>query len=584
MANQANFPDIYIDGTTGGDGSLASPYASFSEINWTTGGDNSVTDYYAGDPAASVKIHFKRGETWREFCNIGASGTATYPIYLTDYDSGALPLFLGSILISDGAVYKWTATANWTSSYKEYGLEALAGGAPGISEPNQVHIDDVRCSTYNVILEAAESIGSLSDHAFAWADPGFGFPTVVIRDESGDPDVTGAVIEASNAANNWVFYLDEDNIICENLDVRHSNGHAFRMVGGVDNVRVQDCTTKYNFSAGVQVYSSTNCVISGNDLSHSTGANINVNGSTGNKVLGLLIENNDVHDADVNYGAFNEASGFKGFCMDSSIVRRNSWYNNLSGGLRLDGLAGVDGCDSNEIYENEFYNNGGINGAIYAQMELEYSSDNLIYLNYFHDPWEGGCNLSLSHSYSDRNHVFSNIFVGAYANHWKGNIINHNNAGDTEGDQNLYYNNLIVGAYMGFNISSGPWTVLRNNIVVDSLGRDLRFSDDTFLTTFDSDYNCFTGDGVNGVVRIEYDSYTLSEWVALTTTAGNTCDANSIEDDPLLTDPDGEDFSLQVGSPCIGVAEVLNAEYGIGFLPGSLLPPDVATTGERDSY
>jgi len=88
MANQVDFPDIYIDGSTGGVGSEVDPYSDISEINWTTGGDNSVFDYYDGSPAASVTINLKAGETWREKIASPTSGTATYPIIVQSYDVG----------------------------------------------------------------------------------------------------------------------------------------------------------------------------------------------------------------------------------------------------------------------------------------------------------------------------------------------------------------------------------------------------------------------------------------------------------------------------------------------------------------
>jgi len=103
-ADQANFPDIYIDGASGGDGSLASPYTALSDVNWTTGGDNSIFDYLAGSPAASPTIHLKKATTWLESMEVGASGTATYPIVITSYDTGADPVIDGSDLVTT-----WTA-------------------------------------------------------------------------------------------------------------------------------------------------------------------------------------------------------------------------------------------------------------------------------------------------------------------------------------------------------------------------------------------------------------------------------------------------------------------------------------------
>lgn len=99
MADQENFPDIYIDESVspGGVGSLADPYSDFSEINWTAGGDNSITDYYGGSPSASVTINLKKGETWLEKLTVGESGTATYPIITQAYGSGNLPIIDGEL-------------------------------------------------------------------------------------------------------------------------------------------------------------------------------------------------------------------------------------------------------------------------------------------------------------------------------------------------------------------------------------------------------------------------------------------------------------------------------------------------------
>ena len=579
MADQANFPNIYIDGVTGGDGSLASPYSSFGDINWGLTGDNAVGGYYAGTPTASVKIHFKRDTVWRDDYNMSVAGDATYPIYLTSYATGDDPIFLGSVLVSDGSVYKWTPTSNWTSSYKEYYLELLGGGVTPLSEPKQVHIDDVRCSTYNLTLLAPEAIGVLQDHAFAWGDAGNGFDTIVIRDESGDPDTTGAVIEASQG-NNWVFYLDQPYYVIENLDCRHSNGHGFRIVNDArnnHNVVIQDCVAKYNAWAGVQVYNAGNCIVRRCDLSHSAASCLNINGASDLSVLGLVVEDCDIHDADLDVGPlFSEGSGMKAFRIDYSTFRRNRWYNNPSGGFRFDGVELTAGCDFNEVYENEFFNNGGVRGNLYFQMEFEFSSDNLVYSNYFHDPWGGGPNIGMSHSITDRNYIFNNVLTGSYTSDYRGSLTLQTFAGDSEGDQNYLYGNLIIGASQAIRISSGPWTVLRNNIVVDSIGIDLNITETSFASTIDSDYNCFTG-----LIRVYHTSYTLAQWQTYSAGIGNPCDVHSINDDPMLTDPDNGDFSLQTGSPCIGKGENLGEPFNIGLLPGSSWP-DGVIIGDRD--
>ena len=104
--DQPDFPNVYIDEGCAGTkvGSQANPYDDLSDINWTTGGDNSIFDYLAGAPAASPTIHLKRGDTWAEQMTVGCSGTATYPIVVTAYGTGANPIITGgtyAVLITD---------------------------------------------------------------------------------------------------------------------------------------------------------------------------------------------------------------------------------------------------------------------------------------------------------------------------------------------------------------------------------------------------------------------------------------------------------------------------------------------------
>ena len=105
MADHADFPDIYVDGTTGGVGSAADPLTTLASINWSTGGDNSIYDYLAGSPAASPTIHLAKAATWRETMTVGASGTAAYPIVVTSYGAGADPIINGADLVTT-----WTST------------------------------------------------------------------------------------------------------------------------------------------------------------------------------------------------------------------------------------------------------------------------------------------------------------------------------------------------------------------------------------------------------------------------------------------------------------------------------------------
>ena len=121
-ADQPDFPKIYIDEGCGGThvGSQANPYDDLSDINWTTGGDNSIFDYLAGSPTQSPTIYLKKGDTWREQMTIGCSGTATYPIIITSYGSGADPIISGAIDYVGSSWTQLTTTDTATvSTYKD---------------------------------------------------------------------------------------------------------------------------------------------------------------------------------------------------------------------------------------------------------------------------------------------------------------------------------------------------------------------------------------------------------------------------------------------------------------------------------
>ena len=104
-ADQPDFPLIYIDEGCAGThvGSLANPYDDLNDINWTTGGDNSIFDYLADDPSASPTVHLMKDDSWRRAFVPGCDGTATYPIIITSYGDGAMPI-IDADTIGDPAI------------------------------------------------------------------------------------------------------------------------------------------------------------------------------------------------------------------------------------------------------------------------------------------------------------------------------------------------------------------------------------------------------------------------------------------------------------------------------------------------
>lgn len=105
--------------------------------------------------------------------------------------------------LTDGLTYKWTASASGTN---EYYAEAAAGGTPSItSDPDFITID-------GVVMDEG-TLGSLKDHEYKYGDNDtLGYNTVYIRDDSGDPDTSGAdirtvMVPTTFASFGGVFYL-----------------------------------------------------------------------------------------------------------------------------------------------------------------------------------------------------------------------------------------------------------------------------------------------------------------------------------------------------------------------------------------
>ena len=572
MADQADFPDIYIDSSVeaGGVGSEADPYSAFSEINWTTGGDYSIFDYYAGSPAASVTINLKRGETWATpLLSTSGGGSSLYPLIIQAYGTITDPnpiIDLGFDIST--ASYKWTLSQAGTN---EYYLEAAAGGTPGLTNVRQVFIDGARC-------DLMEGLGTLNDHGFDFghnaadeAAPNSKavYDTVYIRDDSGDPDVTGVLVEASQG-NEYALYLRHEYITVQNITVKRSNGHGVRL--SAENITVKDCLMDQCFY-GCGGWSS-NCTLDGVEIDNAVGAAIGFSGTVGNEVEGILVTGCTVHDTQLYLsGGWPEGAGTKLFAIKNCTFTKSTWYNNAGGAIRFDGLNVVaphGGCDYCEVSYNLLYGNG------YQQIELEYSSNNIIKFNYCHSPatdiFSNNGNITLSHTGSDSNKVFGNICCDSVGT---SNFVNQTNAG--AGGANEFVANISYNGRRGFTIYDNA-AILKNNIVFGSVKSDLIVGVGIVPT---SDYNCFAGTGTDLAVYVDGESptdKTLAQWQAF-----SEQDAHSFDGDPLLTNPAGGDFTFQAGSPCIGAGdESLGPPYNEGIISGAV--PDTLLTGDRDDY
>ena len=209
MADQADFPDIYIDASAagGGTGAQASPYNAFSDINWSTGGDNSVFDYYAGTPTASVTINLKKGEEWSETLTISSSGSATYKLMVDAYGTGANPIIKGT-----DPVTGWEHKNLFPNSSFEDGITGWANSFNGVVSSDTAHVTEgTKCLKNDVsgagtnpggeftsVPIVAETQYTVSFNIYAAVATGI---KIQIKDQ--DDNAIGTSLEKAVAATTW---------------------------------------------------------------------------------------------------------------------------------------------------------------------------------------------------------------------------------------------------------------------------------------------------------------------------------------------------------------------------------------------
>jgi hypothetical protein len=265
------------------------------------------------------------------------------------------------------ATYKWTESPAQSG---EYYCELSGGGDPSISDPLQLFMDDIRLDE--------GTLGALADHEWNYGNnDSLGYNTVYVRDDTGDPDGTGVVIEGSVRdccvdVVNGRSYLTFENLTLEkakdtNADIYHDGSKIEHIIfDNVDNHRAyfqgmrvrNQSTLSNNFTyknsevsycggSGLQVYRWNISLIANNNVHHNceiwidsgfhmlTGGIKIVNSANTN----CVIEYNYVHDNGEGT-AFNDGRG-TGIWSDaqvpSPIFRYNRCLYNAENGLHFEG-------------------------------------------------------------------------------------------------------------------------------------------------------------------------------------------------------------------------------------------------------
>ena len=440
-------------------------------------------------------------------------------------------------------------------------------------EPSMIWFDDVRGTKKDnaAVLDTQMDWCWVADVAYVYS--------------ATDPDAAYTKVELA-ARNYCLISSGKPYVITDGLEMKHSAWLSAYIYNGSHHNTFLNCHAHHSM-VGFKV-ADDDCTFDSCITEWHTGDGFGGSGSENNQfyrlTINLCVSRENMYIEGINTGS---GTGIKAFGMNDSLITKSTWNDNDQGGIRLDGGPNASvpfghwGCPNNVISENLVFENGGVGGvdgdpSQVDQIMMEFSDYNTIKFNIVYDCVDGGFNIGLSRSNACK--VFGNITWGASGTS-VGSIRTYFGS-SIEGYPNYFVGNVIDQSYFGFSLNGAGYDILRNNIITRSTFYALRFGSAAVAANVDSDYNCFYQTPEHVVNVVSDQPYTFSEWQE----AGQ--DVNSIDSDPLFTDPDNRDYTLQAGSPCIGAGDKsLGEPFNEALHPSS----DLDTLGgmiivDRDDY
>jgi parallel beta-helix repeat protein len=540
--------NIYLDNAGAGAGSEGDPYGEFSEINWTTGGANSIFDWVDG--GHTVFINLKRGVTWREELIPGESGVSGRPITIQPYGAGDDPKVKGSLLITPGT--SWTEEDTyWYASVATDPRVVLFDGDYGYRQENKVDVD--------------------SEFDWWWDDPNDRLYVFDFADEDPDTLYIAPGIEYADSTISTLAYINgksyinidgivfthgySNGILLQNLvsninitNVEASNFHFIGIRGvntnTVSDVLIEDCYTSRNGVVGISLSSNNigwtirrhhsyrDGIVTSTwqeaEGSHDWPGGMKIWADVTKdtpQIFNIVIEDSLFEYAGVRDDAVQTQDRGAGIWIDTVIATAVDTgiiiRHNLSRFNEAHGIY-VESARYAKVYSNIVHDNDNI-GIWVASGSIALCSDNLISNN------------------------------TAYSNTWTEIEAIGYDAGHRF-DNNIFKNNIGLGTTTAFkawlgaanNTTNGSGNVYENNAWGPERTDFINWNDD----------------------EDKHDTY--AAWYVDYAAA----DGNTVEDDPLFTNPGGGDFTLQFISPVINRGAPLDYPK---LLPGSSWPDSVLT-------
>jgi hypothetical protein len=577
--------NIYLDnnGTCGGgNGSIENLYGSFSEIPWPQ-----ITAWIA--EGFRVNINLKRGVTWREQLTIGASGVSGRHITIQPYGVGDAPKIDGANIMtgftnsggggcnSEGGVWQKTGVSQ-RARLVYYGSTRLKYSNDATPKVNEFHWAS-NILYINVGEDPARGTVHVGQRSKCIHINNYSYITI-----------DGLALYYSNATWEGALLAEGGGTDFELKNLEIVGGYRGILFKNANNVKIIGCNIRGMSNGGIRFIS--------NDINNNVDIFDNVidgiRGPTGGNAIFLEnisdvnIYNNEISNClgcGIIWGGTyaGECGSYNGSHYE---IANANIYNNYIHDLGENGsdVAGIQigGVPDFTAVNVDIYNNKIVNilaklGDCYG-IDLDIGSEGKVHENYIENSRESGISqINEAGPCSFYNNVIVHCGYGGSTAH--GGIIEGSRA-----INNLWYNNTIYDCYNGiYQANSSTGSTFKNNIIINSYNYHVMIRSESGGIY---DNNLYYPDGNDQFNYGSYSGLTPTEFnknfTEYKTASGQ--DANSFIANPLFTNADAKDFSLQTNSPAENKAEYL-VGYGERISPtstwtdGILLIPDTTTIG-----
>jgi len=468
-------------------------------VSGTNGPWKTIAQVNGSSFLAGDTILFQCGETWREQLTVPSSGSDGSPITFGAYGTGAKPKIYGS-----------TAVVTWTDEGSDIWYATCT------ADPLSVWFINTDTTIHGGKEEALKA--SLNaEYEWWWDDPNDRLYVYAAT----DPDARYTSVENATR-NGGISFSAQSYITVQDIEIAYTK---FVGISVGSNSLVQGCTVHHVNIVGAASLS---------------------DGITLTNVSSSTVSDCDIYEIG-RHGIYAVASS-GGTCSNNIIEHStlHNCYHTLIDVMNVDGTASGNITRYNLLYTDSDYAD-----ASFGCMGIYYSGDTSA--EYPQVNGEIYYNVSFN--------MFSvHIGIGKYTTGTQ--VLNNSCYGTNPLNTTKLANGISLG-----NVGATTITA-KNNIAMDIYSG--AGGGDACIFVYDVDQisamdnNCWyqSAGGTQIYARL-YDvaSYHYDDFAAWKTALGK--DANSLWEDPLMTDPANGDLTPQSGSPCInaGVDVGLTEDY-----------------------